>query len=387
MTRLLYVGNHAGYFLSHRLPVMRALQAHGYEVHVAVPPHADALEQMITADAMTEIQQLGFILHPIPIARGGLQPIHELRSLWRLHRLYRQLQPDLVYHATIKPVLYGGAAARLARVPAVINAMTGLGYAFSGSSIKARLIRSAFSTFYQIVMGHPNAMALFQNQDDQRTLIDAGLVRENRTVVIHGSGVDMNQYCPAPHPAETPVVMLASRMLWDKGIGEFVAAAGCCRQNGIGARFVLVGDTDPDNPAAIPRPQLQAWHDRGEIEWWGWQKDMAATLQQADVFCLPSFYREGIPKALIEAAATGLPIVTTDAPGCREVVRQGENGLLIPVRDRDALADALTQLIQDADQRQQMGRRSREIAIDTFSVETVASQTIGLCETLLNRKS
>ncbi len=387
MTCLLYVGNHAGSFLNHRLPVMLALKEQGYTVCVAVPDHADALEQMITCDAVDAIKKLGFVFYPIPINRGRLNPINELRSIINLYALYRQVQPDLVYHSTVKPVLYGGLAARLAHVPAVVNAMAGLGYIFTDESFKAHLIRRGFSMMYRIVMKHPNAIALFQNPDDKRIFVDECLVKEDHAVVIRGSGVDMDLFHPSAFHEQTPIVMLASRLLWNKGVAEFVEASRRLLAQGVHARFVLVGDTDPENPASIPREQLQAWHDSQQVEWWGWKRDMASILQEADIFCLPSFYREGIPKALIEAAATGLPVVTTNTPGCREIVRHGENGFLIPPHDIDALVDSMKDLIVDSDLRKQMGKRSREIAVKAFSVETVANLTIELCEQLLGNRS
>ncbi len=376
--RFLYVGNHAGYFLTHRLPVMQAIRDAGYEVHVAAPAEADALEKMVVANAADTIRSLGFHYHPISIKRGSIDPLGELRVMIQLYQIYKALKPDLVYHATIKPVLYGGILARVTHVPAVISAVTGLGYVFLATGLKASLLRTGVKSAYRLALGHPNMRTLFQNSDDSKVFIEQGLVKSEIVAVIKGSGVDMQNFSVTPEPDGVPIIVLPSRMLWDKGVGEFVEATTQLKEAGIEARFVLVGDTDPDNPAAISRDQLQRWHDSGVIEWWGWCENMPKIFREAHIVCLPS-YREGIPKALIEAAASGRPIVTTDVPGCREIVYDGENGLLVRVRDSQTLADAMRRLIEDRELRTQMGRRSREIAESEFSTTTIIAQTLAVC--------
>jgi glycosyltransferase involved in cell wall biosynthesis len=357
---------------------MQAIRDAGYEVHVAAPAEGDALEKMVNQNAPETIRALGFHYHPISIKRGSIGLLGELRVMIQLYGIYKKLKPDLIYHATIKPVLYGGILARLTRVPAVISAVTGLGYVFLASGIKASLLRAGVKTAYRLALGHPNMRVLFQNADDCRAFIEQRLVQSEITAVIKGSGVDMQKFRVETEPDGAPIVILPSRMLWDKGVGEFVEAAAHLKQSGIEARFVLVGDTDPDNPAAISHQQLEDWHSHGLIEWWGWRENMPQIFREAHIVCLPS-YREGIPKALIEAAASGRPIVTTNVPGCREIVNDGENGFLVPVRDWRALADALRQLIDNPDLRCRMGRRSREIAEAEFSVETIVVQTLGVC--------
>jgi glycosyltransferase involved in cell wall biosynthesis len=375
----LYVGNHAGYFLTHRLPVMQAIRDAGYEVHVAAPAEADALEKMVVANAAETIRSLGFHYHPISIKRGSIGLAGELRVVSQLYRIYKRLKPDLVYHATIKPVLYGGILARMTGVPAVISAVTGLGYVFLANGFQATLLRVGVKTAYRLALGHPNMRVLFQNTDDCAAFIKQGLVKSETTAVIKGSGVDMQKFTATQEPDDMPIVVLPSRMLWDKGVGEFVEAAAILKRAGVSARFVLVGDTDPDNPTGILREQLQEWHDRGVIEWWGWRENMPEIFRTTHIVCLPS-YREGIPKALIEAAASGRPIVTADVPGCREIVYEGENGFLVPVRDSHLLAAALRRLVENTNMRRQMGQRSREIAEVEFSVETIVAQTLAICE-------
>jgi glycosyltransferase involved in cell wall biosynthesis len=280
-------------------------------------------------------------------------------------------------------VLYGGIAARLTGVPASVGALTGLGHVFVAAGPKARALRSVVARVMRFALGHPNGAIIFQNPDDQRILVERGIVPPDAAVLIRGSGVDLEQYAPAPEPDGPVLVVLASRMLWSKGVGEFVDAAQRLRRDGVHARFALVGGTDPGNPAAVPADTLTRWRDSGVLEWWGRKDDMPGVFASSHVVCLPSYYGEGVPKVLIEAAACGRPIVTTDAPGCREVVREGDNGLLVPMRDSEALAAALRRLIGSAQLRRVMGSRSREIAVAEFSVEHVIEATLALYERLL----
>jgi glycosyltransferase involved in cell wall biosynthesis len=226
----------------------------------------------------------------------------------------------------------------------------------------------------------------FQNPDDLAVFIDKGIVSKEKTVLIKGSGVDTSIFKTTPEVEGLPVVVLASRMLWAKGIQEFVDAVRILSDSGVKARFALVGKSDPANPSAIPTDQLQSWNEGGVVEWWGHKSDMPGVFGQSHIVCLPSSYGEGVPKVLIEAAACGRAIVTTNTPGCREIVRHGENGLLIPVRDSKALADALRTLIENPDMRARMGARGREIAVAEFSEEKVIEQTLFVYGELLSRK-
>lgn len=374
--KLLFVVNDAAYFLSHRLPVAQAAQEVGFEVHVATPE----------GPATSAIVDEGLTYHPVPLTRKGVNPWQELGSIVALVCLYRKLQPDIVHHVTIKPVLYGGIAARLARVPAVVNAVTGLGYVFIARGFKSSLLRSAVKLGYKVALGHRNQRVIFQNPDDSALFLDAGIVTIRDTVLIKGSGVDTSIFTPLPEVRGTPLVVLASRMLWDKGVGEFVEAASMLRAKGVHARFALVGDTDPGNPSAIPVSQLDAWRKSGVVEWWGRCDDMPTVFAQSHVVCLPSAYGEGVPKVLIEAAACGRAIVTTDTPGCREIVRHGKNGLLVPVRNSKALADALQKLIENPELRARMGKRGREIAVTEFAQERVVDETLRVYQELLRNK-
>lgn len=372
--KLLLTVNDAGFFLSHRLPIAEAAQAAGYDVHIATAP----------GPAAQRIVQEGFSHHPVPLSRRGLNPLGEIRSIWALTRLYRRVRPDIVHHVTIKPVLYGGLAARLARVPAVVSAVSGLGSMFIRQNLPHRISRLPLHALYRLALRHPRSRVIFQNPDDVAHFTAAGWTRPESGVLIKGSGVDLAAFAPAPETHSPPVILCAARMLWDKGIGEFVTAAQTLRGRGVDARFVVVGDPDPGNPTSVPPAQVEAWRREGTVEVWGHRADMAAVMRAAAVVCLPS-YREGLPKVLVEAAACARPIVATDVPGCREIARDGENALLVPARDPGALAEALARLIDDPALRSRLGARGREIAEAEFSLERVVRDTLALYAALVTR--
>ena len=370
--RVLFVDNDVNSFYSYRIEMARAARDTGFDVHVACPP----------GQAVEILLKEGFTFHPIPMTRSGLKPWKEVGTIAALFKLYRKLRPDLVHHLRLKPVLYGGLAAYGARVPAVVGLLTGLGYVFTAETRKAAIIRRMVTLSCKVAFRRGNQRVIFQNPDDRFVFVENQILPAHKTVLIKGSGVDVKTYVPTPEPKGVPVVVLAARMLRDKGVVEFVDAARSLRKAGVIARFVLVGETDPGNPTAIKIEQLRHWADSGDIEWWGLRSNMQDVLVQSHVVCLPSL-REGVPKVLIEAAACGRAIVTTDAPGCREIVRHGENGLLVPVRDSKALAEALRLLIENAELRASMGQKGREIAVEEFSVERVVNETLGVYRELL----
>jgi len=370
--KLLFFVTEDWYFCSHRFELAAAALKDGYQVTVVtrVRNHGE------------KIKEAGFKLIPIELQRHGHNPWRDLVLIRQLLDIYRAERPDIAHHVAIKPVLYGSLAAYVAKVPAVVNALTGLGYVFTSRQLKARMLRPFVGLAYRLFLNRERSKAILQNPDDVRMLVQRRILEQRRTVLIRGSGVDVKKFMLMPEPTGTPVILLASRMLWDKGVREFVASAVQLKNEGMQARFVLVGDSDPGNPAAVPVEQLNAWQQSGAVEWWGSRDDMPEVFARANVVCLPS-YREGLPKVLIEAAACGRAIVATDVPGCREIVRQGENGLLVPARDTRALSEALRQLILDAPARQRMGQRGREIAVAEFSAERVVHETLALYRSLL----
>lgn len=365
--RVLFVVNDPRFFLTHRLALALGIRDAGYDVHVATPeePASEAL------------RATGLPYHPVPLERQGTNPLADLRTIAGLTALYRRLRPHVVHQVTVKPVLYGTIAARLAGTPAVVNAIAGLGQLFSDGDRLTRLRTAAVARAYRLALGHPNARTIFQTEEDRDRFVELGVVTPQRAALIRGSGTDLDAIVPTPEPAGTPIVVLVARLLRQKGIAEFAEAARELRRQGVAARFALVGDR-ADNRDAVPEEDLARWSAEGTLEQWGWRTDMGEVFAQAAIACLPTYYPEGVPKALIDAAAAGRPIVASDTPGCRAVVRPGENGLLVPPRDARALADALRSLLVDASARARMGEAGRRIAEDRFSVRAVVRATLGV---------
>ena len=382
MPRLLFVLNEAYFFLSHRLPVAQRARAEGWEVHVAAPPDHVWAPPAFSVNAL---EDQGFIFHPIPLSRRGTNLFAEARTLLALRRLFADLRPDLVHLVTIKPNLYGGLAARLAGVPSVVFAVTGLGQVFVARGVRAALVRAAVRGLLRVALGHPNRRVIFQNRDDCQTWTEAGLVPPEAAMVVRGSGVDLAAYQPAPPPPGVPLVVLASRLIWEKGVQAFVDAARTLRGEGVAARFVLVGDTQPSNPRAVPAAVLEEWQRESVVDWWGYRGDMAAVLAESSIVCLPSTYGEGIPKILLEAAAAGRAIVTNNIPGCREAVEDGVTGYLVPPGDGEALAARLRELIDDPGRTAAFGAAGRELAESDFGQDAIAAATVEVYRMLTSR--
>ncbi|WP_313696554.1 glycosyltransferase family 4 protein [Achromobacter sp.] len=369
---LLFVVNNPAFFMSHRVPVAVAAQKAGYDVHVAT----------MDGPAVADIQALGMTHHPIPMTRSGKHPLQELGTLLALVRLFRRLRPDVVHLVTIKPVLYGGIAARIARVPGMVAAISGLGFVFLSNSLKMRLVRAVVARLYRIALGHPNSRVIFQNANDRDLLKSLGAVREDQVVIIRGAGVDLDAYRPTPEPPAPPVVVtMVARLLRDKGVQEFVQAAKLLRERGVPVTMQLVGGLDAGNPASATQADVDAWQQEGCVEALGERSDVAALYAAAHIAVLPS-YREGLPKSLIEAAACGRAVVTTDVPGCRDAIEPDVTGLLVPVRDAAALADAIVRLAEDAALRQSMGTAGRALAEREFDINQVARIHVALYDAL-----
>jgi glycosyltransferase involved in cell wall biosynthesis len=364
--RILLVGNDPEYFLMHRLALSRALIAHGIDLHVAIP--------FDTADP--RFAAMPFPLYPLPLRRGSLNPWSELRTLRALWILSRRLRPRLVHHVTIKPVLYGSIIARLLNSPRVVNSVTGLGYVFASPAMGARILRAIVRPLMRFGCFRPNVTMLFENRDDLLLYCEQGMAEKSRAGVIPSSGIDIAEYTPREHGERDVTVMLLGRMLWDKGIREFVEAARLVAAQRPGTKFVLVGGTDP-NPESIPMQTLQQWQQEGVVEYWGWRSDVAAVLSNADILCLPS-YREGLPRSMLEGGATGLPLIAADVPGCRDALRPGVTGLLVPVRDGVALASAIVKLVDDANLRARMGQAARLDVATRFSTVSVIEGTMAV---------
>ena len=369
---LLFTVNTDWFFLSHRLPLALAAKRSGMRVTVLAPDTGRS----------GEIRDHGLAFESLSLSRAGLGPLTEAKTVAYLARAYALHQPDVVHHVTPKPVIYGSLAARALRHRAVLNAVTGLGHVFSS---RQAVLPAVVRSLYRAALAPPSWRATFQNDDDRELFVRLGMISPAQAVLIRGAGVDIERFTRAPEPSGDPVVLLASRMLQEKGVEEFVGAAQLLRREGLAARFVLVGAPDPGAPSSIPRAQLDGWSKSGIVEWWGHRNDMANVLRSCHVAVLPTFYREGLPKILLEAAASGRALVATNVPGCREIVIPGETGLLVPPRNALALARAIERLVCNPGLRSSMGARARHLAESSFSEEQVVSETLAVYADLLGR--
>jgi len=383
MANILYLVTEDWYFCSHRLPLARAAKNAGHNVIVVTQ----------TGDHADVINSEGFKLIPIRFPRSLRRPWYDVSALLSISRIYRKEQPEIVHHVALKPVVYGSMMALLIRKsihhsnsPFIVNALTGLGFVFTSQRLSARTLRILVIPLLRFLLRRKNTHVILQNRDDMEMLVSGGFLNPDQVTLIRGSGVDTETFRPHPEAEGPPVVMLVARILRDKGVEEFVEAARQLCKDGIQARFVLVGGIDRENPSAVTKKMLEQWQKGGFIEWWGRRGNMPEVYHQAHVVCLPS-YREGLPKVLLEAAACGRPIVATNVPGCREIVVDGDNGLLVPARDVDALADALKKLIGRPEMRKQMGAKGRALVEREFSEEKIVRETLELYGRLLGGSS
>ncbi|SPP65627.1 glycosyltransferase family 4 protein [Nitrospira lenta] len=370
--RLLFLITEDWTFWEIRRDLARLAREAGYDVTVAT---------RVTAHA-ERIRQEGFELIPIMMLREGRNPFRELRTLFELVRIYRRVRPQIVQHVAMKPVLYGSLAAWVARIPVVINVFGGLGYAFTDRPQDTSVLRSILQRGLRWAIALSRSVVVVQNQDDRDVLIQEHIVDPSRIRLIAGSGVDLHRFVPVEPPSGDPIVMLVGRMLWDKGVGEFVEAVAQLKKQGVCARFVLVGRCDQGNPTAIPEAQLQRWIREYGVEWWGHREDLPTVFGQATLVVLPS-YREGLPKVLLEAAACGKAVIATDVPGCRSVVHHQQTGLLVPVHDAAALAEAIAGLVGNAEQRMILGEAARQFVMREHSSKKISAAFLSLYRELL----
>jgi glycosyltransferase involved in cell wall biosynthesis len=362
------------YLYNFRRSLALALRDAGHDVMLISPPGAYG----------ERLRALGLRWESVPMDRRSLNPLREARLLWYLWRLFRRERPSLVHGFTIKCAVYGSIAARLAGVPARVNAVAGMGYVFTSADAKAHMLRPLVRSLLRLALGGRNARLILQNPDDVALFERARLVEAEHVRLIPGSGVDCARFvareaaCDPDKPAR---ILLPARLLWDKGVAEFVSAARQLRAQGRAAVFLLAGDPDPGNPAAVPEAELRAWVEEGVLDWLGHVDDMPALFASVDMVVLPS-YREGLPKGLIEAAACALPLVTTDVPGCREVVSDEVDGLLVPVRDADALAHAIARLLDDPELAFRLGQAARAKAFEQFDERIVIARTMAVHDEL-----
>jgi glycosyltransferase involved in cell wall biosynthesis len=360
--KVLLFANTDWFLYNFRMNLARSLRQRGLQVILLSP----------AGDYVAKIEAEGFLWLRFELSRSGMNVLKELKTIFQLASLYRSERPDLVHHYTIKCILYGSIAARLAGIKTIVNAVTGMGYVFTGAGLFRGLLRVIVQFWYWLVL--KDTEVIFENSEDRQIFLNKGLVPVRSAHLIRGSGIDIARFQPSAEPPGEPLILLAARLLWDKGVGEFVEAARLVRRQGSPVRFILVGNTDSGNPSAISPSQLQSWVEEGVVEWWGWRDDIPEVLAAVHVVCLPS-YREGLPTILTEAAASGRATIAADAPGCREAVRDGETGLLVPPRDPASLAQAIRTLIEDPDRRRRMGIAGRRMVEQEFSSAVIIGST------------
>lgn len=323
------------------------------------------------------VSQYGFGFHPISLNRKAHSPLVELRTFLSILRLYRVVKPDIVHLVTIKPVLYGSIAARLMKVNNVVAAVSGLGTVFLADSF-LKYIRRLFVVYlYKIGFAHRRCLVIFQNEDDKRLLENSGALQNCRSRLIRGSGVDLNMYSYIPEPSGVPVVTMVARLLRDKGVREFVDAARILKERGVSVTFVLAGAPDDGNPTSVDSSELEKWRQDGLVDLLGHCTDIQGLYSKSNIACLPS-YREGLPKSLVEAAACGRAVVTTDVPGCRDAIVPDVTGVLVPPRDANALADAIHLLVESPEVRMAMGKAGRALAEEEFGIDRIVDQHMAI---------
>ncbi|XOV82920.1 MAG: glycosyltransferase family 4 protein [bacterium] len=371
--KVIYVVNEARFFLSHRLALGLEAITRGDDVWVVTAPN--------TGEG--ELVQYGFRHAAVPLTRSGFTLLQEVSAYRALKNIYRQEHPDLVHHVTIKPVIYGSLAARSEKIPAVVNAVPGLGSVFTRRGFRGAVLRSFVNLLYRYAFAGIHMRVIFQNSEDQREFISHGIVRREQTILIRGSGVDLNAYHPGEENTGPPVFLLVARMLREKGVMEFAQAARRVKQQHPDWRFLLAGDLDPGNPSGVSKQELDSLQNDCGVQWLGYQSDMPALMASAHVVCLPTYYREGLPKTLLEASAAQRAMIATDIAGCREVITPGVNGLLVPPRRVEPLAQAMLQLGNDPALRQRLARAARDKAESVFAVEDVVDHTFRVYDELL----
>lgn len=371
--RILFVTNVDWFFISHRLVIAEEAQKRGFEVIVVAEDTGRS----------QEIRDKGVHFVNLSISRSGTNPLKELKTVINLFNIYKSIDPDVVHHITLKPVIYGSVIAKLLRIRGVVNAISGLGYNFTKG--RQSFVQKAMLYIMRFGFSRKNLVVVFQNENDQEELMDLDIINSSNEIVrIKGSGVDLQKYYESPFPAFNRIkILLPSRMLWDKGVKELREASNILKEKySKKIEFILSGLADEDNKAGVPTSYLKGWDDGEYVKWIGYQKNMFKIYQNSHIVVLPS-YREGMPKALLEACAVGRAIVTTNAIGCKETVDEGVNGFKVPVASSTDLAYALEELINNHDLIKQMGKNSRAKAEKEFDVKNVIEKHIEIYNSLL----
>ena len=377
MPKVVLFANTDWYLYNFRMSFARKLREEGFEVILLSPD----------GEYGPKLRDLGFRWHAVPMNRRSLNPLRELALVIWLARFFAREKPQIVHGFTIKSAVYGSLASKLASVPARVNAVAGMGYVFTSGDLKARVLKPLVRQVMRLALNGRDSILVLQNPDDIRLFEAARIVNQKAIRLIKGSGVDLTRFKLNGGTVQEPALplraLLAARLVWDKGIAEYVEAARLLRREHRTVRFLLAGSPDDGNPASVSAAVVEGWVKEGLVEWLGQVSDMPKLFSEVDVMVLPS-YREGLPKALIEAAACGLPLITTDAPGCREVVSEsGVDGISIPVRDVPALAAAIRLLDDDREMGRKLGLAAREKALINFDERIVIEKTLSVYRELV----
>ncbi len=364
------------FFCSHFLDRALAAKKNGYNIYVCCKNN----------NRKSDIEKYGFKFISLKYKRSGINPIYELYILINNILIYKSIKPDIVHHISAKPIIYGSIAARICNIKSVINAPVGLGYVFTSDTLKSRFLKPILKILMLFFLDNHHGInkknkVIFENRDDLNYFLRLGALRKEDSCIIRGAGVKIKKLRPKKSLSKLITVTVISRMIKDKGIYEFISAARDLKKENPETRFLLAGDIDSQNPSSLKRETLINWNNEGIIEWLGWVDDIEKLLLETDIVCLPS-YREGLPKALLEAAAFGLPIVTTDTVGCRDVVKDGVNGFLVPIKNVDELVNKIGQLLKSKLLRERMGEESLKMALNLFSEDIIISQTLEIYKEL-----
>jgi glycosyltransferase involved in cell wall biosynthesis len=365
LRKILFIVSEDWYFVSHRLNLATTAINKGYEVALLskYTIHSDYLDS------------LGIKTIDWPLERKSKNPLLEIKAIYHIIKAINFFKPDIVHSVALKPVLYTAISRIFTNIDGLVLALGGLGFVFHSKTKYAKFIKFILTPLLRVLFIGDKVRLIIQNDDDMRLLKSFRIIREDNVRVIRGAGVDVNIFTPKHSYHHHHLVVLPARMLWDKGVGDFVACAKRCIDQGTNVRFALVGDQDIHNPECISKTQLNEWVKTGVVEWWGRVEDMVKVYHAADVVCFPS-YHEGLPKSLLEAASCELPIVAYNVSGCREVVGDAENGILVPFRDESALFSAVLLLLNDKVLRHSLGKRGRKKVLEKFSNEIIFKKTM-----------
>ena len=373
--KVLILVNYLSFFISHRLPIAEALLAKGFEVFIGYGELRGADPKIL--------EQRGFKVYFIPMQPGSFNLLNDFKTFYYIWSFFKRVKPDIVHLVTIKPYLYGGIISRLCGVQGLITAVSGLGTLFVNKDLKSKLIRLLLYPIYKLAFNHLNQKIIVQNKDDLKVLVNWGVLNLSKVKLLKGSGVKLENFINLDEPSGTPVVCFAARLLRDKGVYEYVSAVRLLKERGIKAEFLLAGDLDINNPTGLKLKDLNKIRDEGYVKIIGYQKDIATLYAKSHIICLPS-YREGFPKSLIEAAAAGRAVVTTDVPGCRDAIIPNKTGLLVPIKDSQKLADALQWLIENSKKRIAMGKAGRNFAEKEFQIEKIILNHLDIYQDILS---